>query len=299
MLHGQTRYNIKSRFLEELPESCLKWLTPRTRFWLGFAKAYQDSWASGRGHGLDGGRWGSALSFPKVVRLRWPGGGQQSRRHGGGREVSGFDCTHPCGGPSQDRGWFARGPSVFHNKFWRRRGADPGRQRAWDARVQVNFGRHGTKWLMLSMGQAHAHRMMRAVLTAPGSNQTVANGVNRSIPSCWSGPAFSNTRARYTPRSWAEQQLLGNVREALPDAIITRVCSSRSDSFGGVFLGRGRQVVDQHLRRFRGSRFADTVRTARPRFERHAAPCSGSPTRQLSGLAWRTGLLGTSRPPAP
>ena len=29
MLHGQTRYNMRSRFLEELPEGALKWLTPR------------------------------------------------------------------------------------------------------------------------------------------------------------------------------------------------------------------------------------------------------------------------------
>jgi DNA helicase II / ATP-dependent DNA helicase PcrA len=29
MLHGQTRYNIPSRFLEELPQQLLKWLTPR------------------------------------------------------------------------------------------------------------------------------------------------------------------------------------------------------------------------------------------------------------------------------
>ncbi len=29
MLHGQTRYNIASRFLEELPQQLLKWLTPR------------------------------------------------------------------------------------------------------------------------------------------------------------------------------------------------------------------------------------------------------------------------------
>ena len=29
MLHGQTRYNIPSRFLEELPPQLLKWLTPR------------------------------------------------------------------------------------------------------------------------------------------------------------------------------------------------------------------------------------------------------------------------------
>jgi DNA helicase-2/ATP-dependent DNA helicase PcrA len=29
MLHGQTRYNIPSRFLEEIPEGLVKWLTPR------------------------------------------------------------------------------------------------------------------------------------------------------------------------------------------------------------------------------------------------------------------------------
>jgi DNA helicase-2/ATP-dependent DNA helicase PcrA len=29
MLHGQTRYNMASRFLEEIPEGLLKWLTPR------------------------------------------------------------------------------------------------------------------------------------------------------------------------------------------------------------------------------------------------------------------------------
>lgn len=31
MLHGQTRYGIRSRFIGELPEGCLKWLTPRLR----------------------------------------------------------------------------------------------------------------------------------------------------------------------------------------------------------------------------------------------------------------------------
>ena len=29
MLHGQTRYNIPSRFLDEIPEALMKWLTPR------------------------------------------------------------------------------------------------------------------------------------------------------------------------------------------------------------------------------------------------------------------------------
>jgi len=31
MLHGQTRYGIKSRFIDELPEGVVKWLTPRLR----------------------------------------------------------------------------------------------------------------------------------------------------------------------------------------------------------------------------------------------------------------------------
>ena len=31
LLHGQTRYNVKSRFFDELPEACLKWITPRNQ----------------------------------------------------------------------------------------------------------------------------------------------------------------------------------------------------------------------------------------------------------------------------
>ena len=29
MLHGQTRYNVASRFLDEIPAGLVKWLTPR------------------------------------------------------------------------------------------------------------------------------------------------------------------------------------------------------------------------------------------------------------------------------
>ena len=36
MLHGQTRYNMKSRFLDELPEEALKWLSPKVQpQWFG------------------------------------------------------------------------------------------------------------------------------------------------------------------------------------------------------------------------------------------------------------------------
>ncbi|WP_201524893.1 UvrD-helicase domain-containing protein [Bordetella pseudohinzii] len=37
MLHGQTRYAMRSRFLEEIPEAHLKWLTPRAGAGNGFA----------------------------------------------------------------------------------------------------------------------------------------------------------------------------------------------------------------------------------------------------------------------
>ena len=47
MLHGQTRYNLRSRFLEELPEASLKWLTPRQ-------SPRQASWQEGWGGAWEG-----------------------------------------------------------------------------------------------------------------------------------------------------------------------------------------------------------------------------------------------------
>ncbi|MYM65979.1 UvrD-helicase domain-containing protein [Pseudoduganella sp. FT55W] len=43
MLHGQTRYNMKSRFFDELPEDALKWLTPKVQpSWFGAKKSAWD-----------------------------------------------------------------------------------------------------------------------------------------------------------------------------------------------------------------------------------------------------------------
>ncbi|NYE63913.1 DNA helicase-2/ATP-dependent DNA helicase PcrA [Duganella sp. 1224] len=43
MLHGQTRYNMKSRFFDELPEEALKWLTPKVQpSWFGGKKSAWD-----------------------------------------------------------------------------------------------------------------------------------------------------------------------------------------------------------------------------------------------------------------
>ncbi len=144
MLHGQTRYNVKSRFLDELPEESLKWLTPRNQgFGSGFAKSYSDAWSSGKGLG-------------SMV-----GAGAQPYRaaHAGGypaRKEDDFkDLTAPLPAKmaqAKSEAGFKVGQSVFHNKFGEGvvltlEGNGP------DARVQVNFGRHGTKWLMLSVAK--------------------------------------------------------------------------------------------------------------------------------------------------
>ena len=44
MLHGQTRYNMKSRFFDELPEDSLKWLSPKVQgHWFG-AQQVKAAW---------------------------------------------------------------------------------------------------------------------------------------------------------------------------------------------------------------------------------------------------------------
>ena len=120
LLHGQTRYNVKSRFLEELPEGALKWLTPRHQgFGSGFARDYQAAWQ--RGSGL-GSIVGAGRVEPPAVQPRSAPGGLRT------------------------------GQSVFHNKFGEGviitlEGSGN------DARAQVNFGRHGMKWLALSVAK--------------------------------------------------------------------------------------------------------------------------------------------------
>jgi DNA helicase-2/ATP-dependent DNA helicase PcrA len=44
MLHGQTRYGIRSRFLEELPEASLKWLSPRVQQHRWFGNQKSSAW---------------------------------------------------------------------------------------------------------------------------------------------------------------------------------------------------------------------------------------------------------------
>jgi DNA helicase-2/ATP-dependent DNA helicase PcrA len=112
MLHGQTRYNIPSRFLQEIPENLLKWLKPQQK---GLDRNVQSNSPSDR--------------FSE-------------------RTFNGLQSLKPA--VMQDSA-FSRwriGQNVIHPKFGtgvilncEGRGAD--------ARVEVRFNRAGTKWLLL------------------------------------------------------------------------------------------------------------------------------------------------------
>ena len=107
MLHGQTRYNLPSRFLDEVPEELVKWLTPRA--------------------GKGGFTAVSAPSYAPTPRRSESSGG--------------FG--------------FRIGQSVMHAKFGlgvivNAEGSGT------DARVQVNFGNAGMKWLALSVAKLEA-----------------------------------------------------------------------------------------------------------------------------------------------
>ena len=125
LLHGQTRYNVKSRFFDELPDNCLKWLSPRNAgFGSGHAREYQSAWS--RGSGL-----GSIVGAGRVEPAFGAGPTTSTTGNGTGLRT---------------------GQSVFHTKFGEGviltlegRGAD--------ARAHINFGRHGSKWLALGIAK--------------------------------------------------------------------------------------------------------------------------------------------------
>lgn len=123
MLHGQTRYNVKSRFFDELPEACLKWITPKQQ---GFGSYAPNSGA--------GGAYGSS-----------------ARGQFGFKSETFASPPVPPQKAAPSHGLRA-GLAVFHTKF------GEGKVLAIegtgdDARAQVNFPRHGTKWLALSVAK--------------------------------------------------------------------------------------------------------------------------------------------------
>jgi len=123
MLHGQTRYNLPSRFFDELPEGLLKWLTPR------FSERRAQRAAGGTGGGF--GSWNNTRSSPAMAKEKAFG-------------------QAGTGGPG-----FRVGQNVLHPKFGNGVIVDAEGQ-GNDARVQVNFGRQGVKWLAVAVAKLEA-----------------------------------------------------------------------------------------------------------------------------------------------
>ena len=124
MLHGQTRYNIRSRFFDELPEHALKWLTPQR--------------ASGAAHST----FGAGMGYAGSRGSNYP------------RDLAVGQFANPQVPPQKatPAHGLRSGMQVFHNKFGEgtvlmlEGNGD-------DARAQVKFGRHGVKWLALSVAK--------------------------------------------------------------------------------------------------------------------------------------------------
>jgi DNA helicase-2/ATP-dependent DNA helicase PcrA len=134
MLHGQTRYNLRSRFFDELPEAALKWITPKNP---GFASGMgSGGWGGASNSGAGGGRkdWASSVF---------------SSKSGSAERFENPPVPPQKNAPSHG---LKSGMEVFHAKFGEGKvmmleGSGD------DARAQINFTRHGVKWLALSVAK--------------------------------------------------------------------------------------------------------------------------------------------------
>jgi DNA helicase-2/ATP-dependent DNA helicase PcrA len=150
MLHGQTRYHIKSRFFDELPEGSLKWLSPRQQgFGSGYARPYAEAWS--RGSGLSG-IVGTGRGSPSPAPAPWQGRSQWGNEGRAEPPPPPLPAFAAPVAQAADGSNLRSGQTVFHTKFGEGvivtlegRGAD--------ARAQVQFGRHGTKWLALAVAK--------------------------------------------------------------------------------------------------------------------------------------------------
>jgi DNA helicase-2/ATP-dependent DNA helicase PcrA len=110
LLHGQTRYGLASRFLDELPQGLIKWLTPKA----GAPRPDERAWRA----------------EPPPARLA--------------------KARNPVPGLP-----FRIGQNVVHPKFGQ--GVIVSAEGSGtDARLQINFGREGMKWLQLGYAKLTA-----------------------------------------------------------------------------------------------------------------------------------------------
>ena len=136
MLHGQTRYNLKSRFFDELPEAALKWITPKNQGFASGLSMGQRPWGDATHSGAYGSRndWASSVfSSQKGTSERFANPAVPPQREAPAHGIK-------------------TGLNVFHAKFGEGKvlmleGTGD------DARAQINFTRHGVKWLALSVAK--------------------------------------------------------------------------------------------------------------------------------------------------
>jgi DNA helicase II / ATP-dependent DNA helicase PcrA len=144
MLHGQVRYNMPSRFLEELPSDSLKWLTPKAKDarWGGATRSSGSTWQDGYTRQRE---YESNDFFSS-------GGARQPPPK---RVGSASTAVTRMAAPPRGNYPFTIGQNVFHTKFGEGRVTGLEGNDA-DARAQVNFKRHGVKWLQLSIAKLAA-----------------------------------------------------------------------------------------------------------------------------------------------
>jgi len=126
MLHGQTRFNMKSRFFDELPEDALKWITPRV----------QTNWFAGRKSATawDDADFREGRASNEIAK-------QLSHKASAGNGAGGHNGT----------GWRI-GEQVAHARFGE--GVIVNIEgSAGNARAQINFGAAGMKVLDLSVAK--------------------------------------------------------------------------------------------------------------------------------------------------
>ncbi|MGN1056486.1 MAG: UvrD-helicase domain-containing protein [Comamonas sp.] len=125
MLHGRTTFNLPSRFIDELPESAVKWISAKGGFG-SFSPRGSSSHSSSHWGGKSYGSY-----QPKTEVFASPPVPAQK--------------AAPAHG-------IAKGLTVFHTKFGEGKvlaveGAGD------DARAHINFPRHGAKWLALAIAK--------------------------------------------------------------------------------------------------------------------------------------------------
>ncbi|WP_017777746.1 UvrD-helicase domain-containing protein [Paraburkholderia kururiensis] len=131
MLHGQTRYNIRSRFFDELPQDTLKWLTPKVE-----AGARWGGRSDNAGWGRD---W---FARPDSQRA-----GRDEYRGEPAAPLPAFANAQRAAETG-----FRVGQQVFHTKFGE--GTITALEGSGtDAKAQVRFKRHGEKWLALAVAK--------------------------------------------------------------------------------------------------------------------------------------------------